>query len=218
MSGSTKKSITIIGCGPAGIEYCIPFAVDHIKKSDVVIGSRRLLSEYQELCENKELIEIDADVLSLLAKMEIIISHNRSIAVLVTGDPGIASIALSIINFFGKEICQCIPGISSVQLACARLCLDWTNALIINAHKEVPSIPVHNLQLNSLVIMLCGNKLSWPWILSAAEKLHFTHNGFRCENLGMKNEKISLLTLNNITTLSPGGGNSVLIWKKKEAD
>ncbi len=218
MSGSAKKNITIIGCGPAGSEYCILSAVDHIKNADVVIGSRRLLIEYKALCENKEIIEIDADVPILLKKMKLIISHSKSIAVLVTGDPGIASIASSITKFFGKDICQCIPGISSVQLACARLCLDWTNALIINAHKAIPSFPVQNLQSNPLIIILCGNKYSWPWILSAAESLQFTHSGFRCENLGMKNESVSILTFNNISTLPQGGGNSVLIWQKKEAD
>ena len=46
----------------------------------------------------------------------------KNIAVLVTGDPGIFSLARLVIERFGREQCRVIPGISSIS---SGICSNW---------------------------------------------------------------------------------------------
>jgi precorrin-6y C5,15-methyltransferase (decarboxylating) CbiE subunit len=212
----SEEPITIIGCGPGGREYLIPIALEYINKADVLIGSRRLLSLYMNT--NKKAIEITADISSLLKDIEVLICNRTKIAVLVTGDTGVASMSAPIIRNFGKDSCRCIPGISSIQLACARLCIDWSSAEIINAHKGHPIITDETIQSKETVIILCGNRATWQWIKSTAKYLDQTHDGYRCANLGQENEMISTLSYADCETLPEGGGNAVLIWHRKDSE
>lgn len=211
-----SKRITIIGCGPAGSEYLPPISFDLINQADIMIGSRRLLALYNN--NNSIQFEITADITPILTTIENYITSNLKIAVLVSGDTGIASIASAIIKKFGTDLCQCIPGISSIQLACARLCIDWIEALIINAHKEMPQISVDTITNKNTIILLCGNLSTWPWVLTIAKHLDYTHYGYRCADLGNDNESIFLFSYTDIASFSQGGGNAVLVWRRKVID
>jgi cobalt-precorrin-7 (C5)-methyltransferase len=212
----TEMPITIIGCGPGGREYLIPIALEYINKAEVLIGSRRLLSLYMDT--DKKAIEITADISSVLCDIEALISAENRIAVLVTGDTGIASMSASIIRKFGKNSCRCIPGISSIQLACARLCLDWSGAEIINAHKGLPIVADDTILSKETVIILCGNRATWQWVKSIAKHLDQTHDGYRCADLGNENEMISTMSYTDCEILPEGGGNAVLIWHRKDSE
>lgn len=212
----SEKPITIIGCGPGGREYLIPIALEYINKADVLIGSRRLLSLYTST--NKKTIEITADISSVLYNIEQLIGNKNKIAVLVTGDTGVASMSAPIIRKFGQNSCRCIPGISSIQLACARLCLDWSSAEIINAHKGLPIITDETIQSKETVVILCGNRTTWQWVESIAKRLDQTHNGYRCADLGQENEMISTMSYADYAALPEGGGNAVLIWHRKDSE
>jgi len=48
-------------------------------------------------------------------------AYRQRIAVLVTGDPGLFSLAKPVIERFGRTRCRVIPGVSSVQTAFARI-------------------------------------------------------------------------------------------------
>lgn len=212
----SEKPITIIGCGPGGKDYLIPIALEYINKADVLIGSRRLLSLYMNT--SKKNIEITADISLVLNDIEKLICNKTSIAVLVTGDTGVASMSAPIIRKFGKNSCRCIPGISSIQLACARLCLDWSRAEIINAHKGPPIVTNETILSKETVIILCGNRTTWQWIESVAKQLDKTHDSYRCADLGQVNETISPMSLLDFKSLPEGGGNAVLIWHRKDSE
>ena len=212
----TEKPITIIGCGPGGSDYLIPIALDYINKADILIGSRRLLSLYMN--KSIKTIEITSDISSVLCEMEKLLGDDASITVLVTGDTGAASMSATIIRKFGKNSCRCIPGISSIQLACARLCLDWASAEIINAHKGLPNVLDDTIKLKETIIILCGNRTTWQWIETVAKNLDQTHDGYRCANLGQENENISPFSHIDFKSFPDGGGNAVLIWHRKDAE
>jgi cobalt-precorrin-7 (C5)-methyltransferase len=211
-----EKPITIIGCGPGGKEYLTPIALEYINKADVLIGSRRLLSLYMTTV--KKTIETTSDISLVLNDIEKLIVNKTSITVLVTGDTGVASMSAPIIRKFGKNSCRCIPGISSIQLACARLCLDWSGAEIINSHKGHPIVADETILSKETVIILCGNRSTWQWVESVANHLDQTHDCYRCADLGRVNEKISSLNLLDFKSLPEGGGNAVLIWHRKDSE
>ena len=62
----------------------------------------------------------------------------RRVAVLVSGDPGLYSLAQNVVRRFGREHCEVVPAVSSVQVAFARLGLDWADARILSAHGRTP--------------------------------------------------------------------------------
>jgi cobalt-precorrin-7 (C5)-methyltransferase len=214
MTNVNNNQIIIIGCGPGDELYLTSAAKEYIEQADVLVGADKLLKRYGT--DKKRCITISSDMQMVFRSIQNCIDDNKAVTVLVTGDPGIASLSRPIINFFGKERCLCIPGISSIQLACARLCIDWTEALIINAHKTVPSFSPHNIPDKDIIIILCGNKISWNWILHAAQKIDKNYQGFHCVNLASLEEAITETTFDTLQKLPEGGGNAVLVWIRKE--
>ncbi|MTI61614.1 MAG: precorrin-6y C5,15-methyltransferase (decarboxylating) subunit CbiE [Firmicutes bacterium] len=123
--------IYILGIGPGHRDYLLKITKDIIASSDVLIAGKRALEMFAEL--DKEKILITAD----LEKVRDYILGNyqkKRISVLVSGDPGL----YSMMNYLKKEIDQnlleVIPGISSLQLASARIKLNWDDLKISSLH------------------------------------------------------------------------------------
>lgn len=123
--------IYILGIGPGHRDYLLKITKDIIDSSDVLIAGRRALEMFAEL--DKEKIQITAE----LEKIRDYILANyqkKCISVLVSGDPGL----YSMMNYLKKEITQelleVIPGISSLQLASARIKLNWHDLKISSLH------------------------------------------------------------------------------------
>ncbi len=127
--------ITIVGCGPGALDHLPPVAHRAIAEADVLVGASRLLDLFPTM--TAERIVVGANIPKLLDQMAPHVSQ-ANIAVLVTGDPGVCSLAQPVIQRFGRENCRVIPGISSVQVAFARLGLDWFGARLLSAHARIP--------------------------------------------------------------------------------
>jgi precorrin-6y C5,15-methyltransferase (decarboxylating) CbiE subunit len=183
--------IIIIGCGPGSPDYLTPMARKTALEADVLIGSPKLIKLFPE--STAERIEVTR---SLVA-----VDHIRSrmgkakkIAVLVSGDPGISSMAKPVIRNFGAENCRVIPGISSVQFAFAKVGLEWSSARIITAHKSDPSEDITEIARENKVAVLAGRQGALVWISRLADAMGDNLDVFVCENLSMPDEKISKLT------------------------
>lgn len=132
-----RRAITIIGCGPGSPDHITPAAVDAARSAEVLIGTDRLLHFFTDA--DAEKIPVGSAVEETLDRVGERFGH-KQIAVLVSGDPGLFSLARLVIQRFGREHCRVIPGVSSVQVAFARLGLDWGDAIILSAHKQDPDI------------------------------------------------------------------------------
>ena len=64
---------------------------------------------------------------------------------LVSGDPGCFSLAGSVIRRFGLRRCRVLPGISSVQLAFARVGQPWHDAVLVSLHGRNATIEPQEL-------------------------------------------------------------------------
>ena len=129
------RHITIVGCGPGSPEYVTPAAIAAVEKADLLIGTERLVRLFSP--RPTQSVVVNSTVEQALDAIEQR-PDCKNVAVLVTGDPGIFSLARLVIERFGREQCRVIPGISSVQAAFARLGLDWADTRILSAHKEDP--------------------------------------------------------------------------------
>lgn len=181
------KTITIVGCGPGGAGYLTGAARDAVAGADCLIGSARLLSLFPDT--GKEKINVGADVQRALDAIEQ--RGNAKVAVLVSGDPGLCSLAAPVLKKYGIARCDVVPGISSAQYAFAKVGEDWRDARIISAHAEEPDVDFSRSERKGPVAILAGTDAAIKWIAGLAPVLG---DGWRlvvCENLSLPDEKIT---------------------------
>ncbi len=208
-----KHKITIVGCGPGALDYLTPAARTAIERADVLIGAPRLLDAFAT--PHAGGIAMKADIEDVLAQIAAHAGHKR-IAVLVTGDPGLCSLAKPVINRFGRAACEIIPGVSSVQVAFARVGLDWLDAHIVSAHDKTPALSFAALAAEKKIAVLAGNDATQPWIASLAASLAASHQGFVCENLTLPDERIGKVTASELKSMKLPS-RSILLLIHKEA-
>jgi cobalt-precorrin-7 (C5)-methyltransferase len=178
--------IAIVGCGPGAPAYVTGEARDAVMKAGVLIGAQRLLDLFPESRALRIAIQgnVDAAIQAVTA------NRNGAIAVLVTGDPGIASLARGLLAHFGRNACRVIPGISSVQVAFARLGIDWTDARIVSAHGAEPEVEFDRLATENKIAVLAGSANASRWAASLAEHLGSAWQFFLAHDLTLPDESV----------------------------
>jgi len=125
------SKVHVVGIGPGSKEYIPPIALEQINQADVLIGGERALNLFPELlCEK---IAIRANIEETLD-----VIHQRyrkqTIVVLVSGDPGFFSLLNRLREKVPEDDLNIIPGISSVQLAFARIKKPWHKMQAVSLH------------------------------------------------------------------------------------
>lgn len=164
-----------------------PAAMKAIREADVIAGAGRLIELVPE--NTAERLIVDIGIHRALNKIEKY-SRARKVAVLVTGDPGLFSLAKSIIARFGRERCRVIPGVSSLQTAFARLALDWHDAHIIDAHGVKPQIDPASLTGKAKIAVFTGHKEANDWLMQLATCLGGDYRLYVCKDLTLPDETI----------------------------
>ena len=204
------RYITIAGCGPGSPEYITPAAIAAVEKADLLIGTERLLKLFSS--RPTQSVVVNSTVEQALDAIEQR-PNCRNVAVLVTGDPGIFSLARLVIERFGREQCRVIPGISSIQTAFARLGLDWADAKIISAHKEDPD-PDASLLKSDKIAVLLGRAGSLRWVADhLVENAPANRRIFVFENLTMDDESVQEARCDELRDLHVSPRTVVLIVK-----
>ncbi|MFZ2633138.1 MAG: precorrin-6y C5,15-methyltransferase (decarboxylating) subunit CbiE [Desulfosalsimonadaceae bacterium] len=183
-----NPEITIIGCGPGNRDYLMPAAWAAAKEADVLIGSGRLLDLFDDLAKLRKICP--ANVAEAIALLEKSLMNGRRIGVLVSGDPGVFSLATAVKRHFGPSRCRVVPGISAAQLAFARLGLEWASGRIISAHGREPGTRPEDLKMVSPIAVLCGGQSGRVWVSNLVDALKDTHQAWICTSLGMADETI----------------------------
>ena len=103
-----------------------------VKAAEVVAGGARLLDAYAP--DGAARIEIGADVGVALARVSEALEAGKRTAVLASGDPGMFGILAAVRRELPDVRLRVVPGISSMQLALARLGEVWEGVAIASAH------------------------------------------------------------------------------------
>jgi precorrin-6y C5,15-methyltransferase (decarboxylating) CbiE subunit len=205
---AVKERIAIVGCGPGARECLTLEALSAIDCADVVIGSERLLSLFPDLTSERITVRgYREETIDAIKQHE-----GQRIAVLVTGDPGLASLASAVIEQFSLEACRVLPGISSVQVAFARLGLSWEAARIISAHASEPDFDFNSLAAERTIAVLTGNSESMRWIVSLARRLGEEWRIVVAQDLTLHTEHISDVTADELEDLAL---RAVIIFSRK---
>lgn len=182
--------VTIVSCGPGALDYLPPIARRAIDAAEVLVGAPRLLALFPE--PDVPRLEVDAGISDLLTRLSGYPPATR-LVILVTGDAGLYSLARRVVQHFGRDRCHIIPGISSVQLAFARLGLDWSDAQIISAHKATPHSIDQAINLATVpkIAILAGRPQSMVWIAEQCrQEWAARYRIFILENLSLETERI----------------------------
>lgn len=209
-----KKKIIIIGCGPGAAEYITPAARAAAAGADVLIVSKRLQALFPEVAAER--FDSGTDVEGTLEAIAARRDAGRQVVLLATGDPGIFSLAQPVIRRFGRENCQVIPGISSIQVAFARLGLGWQDARIISAHSADPDLTAADLMGAPKVAVLGGRTGALSWTAGLIEKLGEDRRVFLCEDLTLPGETIREMPPRELTALPVSTRAIILIIRKDQ--
>jgi precorrin-6y C5,15-methyltransferase (decarboxylating) CbiE subunit len=183
------NSIVIAGCGPGSRASVTAEVAEAVRRAEVLIGSARLLALFPEARAERVEVRGSADAACEAITQRVPL---RSV-VLVSGDPGLCSLARFIVARFGLERCRVLPGISSVQVACARLGFDWGKARIVHAHGAVPEESSSCFKQERLVVVLGGNAAAAAWVADLHEELGAGWSLFVLENLTLGDERVRQL-------------------------
>ncbi len=190
MAKRVKNNVAIIGCGPGSMSHMTLGALKRIQEADVVVGSRRLLNLFSEVKAEKFIL--GKNYRTLLTKIERLRAR-KHVVILVSGDPGFFSYARLVISKLGKEHCDVIPGISSVQLAFASVGLHWCDAYFTSLHGRKSELQdlVDVIKAHDKVAVLTDVSMSPKVVCTALKKGGVKGKKiYLCENLSLKNERI----------------------------
>lgn len=204
-----KKRIIIVGCGPGAESFITPAARAAAAKADVLIVSRRLMGFFPEVAAERIDSGVDIDgTLDIIAARR---DEGRQVVLLATGDPGIASLAQPVIRRFGRDNCELIPGISSIQVAFARLGIDWQDARIISAHSFDPDVSAADLQTAEKIAILGGREGSLRWAAGLIREIGKGRRVFLGEDLTMPDEKFREVSADELVTIPVSSRAIILI-------
>ncbi|MBR1487141.1 MAG: precorrin-6y C5,15-methyltransferase (decarboxylating) subunit CbiE [Synergistaceae bacterium] len=176
------NEITIAGVGTGSQEHLTPEVKNAINNSDVVVLSSRFL---HLIPSDKKIIILD-NFNETLKKIQ---NETGNILILVSGDVGLYSMLPLVKKFFADKNIKVLPGLSSLQVLCARAGEIWSDAKILSGHgRELNTgFFLNIIERNKITIVFCDKKISPTWI---ADKLKNFDNIelFVGSNLGNNNE------------------------------
>lgn len=208
-----ENKVHIIGIGPGSKDYLLPIAKREIKRADCLVGGKRLLSLFQH--QDKEKISLENNFKEVIWY----IKENRAkkkIVVLVSGDPGLYSFLGQISQVLKKEDYAVIPGISTLQIAFARVGETWQDTKIISLHGRRSGSLAEEVKTSPKVFLLTD--LTFPPERIAA---HLLDKGVEnkkaiiLENLSYPNERIVDTDLKNLSQMRGFGLCVMLILTQK---
>jgi cobalt-precorrin-7 (C5)-methyltransferase len=204
---SEDRPVVIIGCGPGSADYVTPAARRAASQADVLIGAERLLGLFPDSPAEK--VPIGTSMQDTIEAVGSRFERQR-IGVLVTGDPGLFSLARLVVKRFGRQSCTVIPGVSSVQAAFAAIGLDWAGARIISAHKEDPNED-GSFADEPRIAVLGGREASLKWIAERLLPVLDNHAVFLCENLTLADESVREVRPDELAGLAASSRSVILI-------
>jgi cobalt-precorrin-7 (C5)-methyltransferase len=128
------KKIFIVGCGPGAKDLITLRGNSIIEKADVIIGSRRLITDFGRKSGVRILV-LENNYQKVLEEVYRL-KRNKRVVFLVSGDPLFHSLGETIIERFGREICEVIPGVSSFQYAFCQIKESWKDYRVFSLHGD----------------------------------------------------------------------------------
>lgn len=186
--------IIVVGIGPGAKEYVVPKALNVIENAKVLVGGSRALNDFANAGQKTFAVKADICAVMAFIKTEL---QQSDVVVMVSGDPGYYSLLSSLRRSFPVERIQVIPGLSSVQVAFAKIALPWQSADLLSFHGRVPSDEELIYYKGKIIGMLTDNKFNSGKIAAYLIERGWDKNAkaYICSRLSYPDEKIVCIPL-----------------------
>lgn len=191
--------IIVAGIGPGAREYVVPKALKAIENAKVLVGGSRALADFAQ--EGQKTFAIKADIKAVMNFIGEELKQN-DVVVMVSGDPGYYSLLSSLRKNFPIEQIKVIPGLSSMQVAFAKIALPWQEASLLSFHGRVPKDEDLVYVKGRIIGMLTDNKFNSGRIAEYLIERGWDKNAraYICSRLSYPDEKIACLSLDEAQT------------------
>lgn len=146
------RALMVVGTGPGADDLITPGAWRAIRNADVVVGGARLLEAFAP--EVAEHVVIGSDVAGPLARAADAHARGLRVVVLASGDPAFFGVLAAVRRELPDVALRVIPGISSGQLALARLGRSWEGTAVASAHGRDPAAALATCASNRHTLVL----------------------------------------------------------------
>lgn len=178
--------IKIIGVGPGNHSLITLEALEAIKGARVIIGGKRHLEVFALPGQERYILANNLEEIAAIIRGRM----EEGVAVLATGDPGLYGVLNFLKKFWDPGEIEVFPGISSVQLAFARLCQPWHDATILSAHGR-PAVGLADLAAQSgKTALLTGNDNPPEKLFKLLESTGTSRKYYFCFDLSLPSEYI----------------------------
>lgn len=197
--------VSIVGVGPGTKEYISGKGLSVIKKAEMLIGSEPHLEIFASKRSKTRVLRGNyTEIIDLLARK----NNKKSIVVMVSGDPGIFSFSKMLIKKIGAVNCEVIPGISAVQLLCARAGEAWNDIQIISLHGKTKRGLSQAVRKNKKVFIFNDPKNDPSAVARYLDRSDAgKYKVIVGENLSLKDETVTISTIKKLSKIKKE-------WKK----
>jgi cobalt-precorrin-7 (C5)-methyltransferase len=127
------SKLYLVGSGPGSSDYLTTAAIKVAESVDVLVGSQRALDLFPGFVGDTLVLRA-RNMDEMMKKSITLVDEGKTVAILSTGDPGFSGVLKPILNLRDDLDIEVVPGISSLQLAAARLQLPWDQVNLLTLH------------------------------------------------------------------------------------
>lgn len=203
-----EHQVFIVGAGPGSAAYLLPAAKEQIAQATVLVGGKRLVEPFVRPGIKTKMVDGDLGEVVEFIRQSL---QTSDVTVLVSGDPGFYSLLPLLKRHFDGKI-QIIPGISSMQLAFARVGLPWQDALLASVHGRTEQPEIWQYRTGKRIGLLTDGEHDSAYVvrrlLTAGWPLHT--KVWICRHLSYPDESVQAFLLSEL--IEQGGiGHCVMI-------
>ena len=189
-----EHQLIVVGIGPGSIDFILPEALRAIETAAFLVGGARALQTYAK--PHQRQYKVGADIAGLLQtiRQELAV---RDVTVMVSGDPGYYSLLETFRRELPQDRIRVIPGISSFQLAFARIGLPWQTAKLLSAHGRKPE-PAALVREPGVALSFLTDARQHPAVIAGwlqEQGWPQTARVWLCKNLSYPEETVVAMTL-----------------------
>jgi len=183
--------VTIVGIGPGNKKFITPYALEKIKKADMLVGGRRHLKEFEDVNCEKSVINASTDYQHILNK-------KGDIVILASGEPSLYGITEVILEYVDESQLEIVPGISSIQYMCAKLKMTMNDLTVVSLHGRSEDL-VKKVKENKKVVIFTDKAHTPQFIAALLKKANLQDRKIHVgENLSYDNERIYSFTVEEL--------------------
>jgi precorrin-6B C5,15-methyltransferase / cobalt-precorrin-6B C5,C15-methyltransferase len=208
------KAVTVIGIGDDGCAGLTARAANAVAAADVLAGGERHLAFFPQFSGERVLLKDKlGETLDRLAEL----AHERTVAVLASGDPLFFGVGALLVKKVGAEHVEILPAPSSMQLAFARTGIKWDDAAVLSLHGRSRHGLLTRLRRLHKVALFTDDECSPRFI--ADELLQHGQLGWRawvCESLGGPDERVRRFTIAELAACTDIAPLNVLLLQRDD--